>query len=205
LEINQDSEYERTWTAVLWNIIPLPLQPCKNTINMCEQENMKKSIHRLAKQIVDGYQTFTSQFKNLGNAILLIHEWHGILRSHHDEFQSIVETTSDTDMKIKGFVKRMRNYFYQLLVDYNYQHIHLKTMDFHNLIVTCYLWSIEYQSLVTQSTTLFSDTTDKADDIFLAMTHLFLNGDHLQIGDEIAVHSTDSPTPSFGLDSRHYL
>jgi hypothetical protein len=145
----------------------------------------------LAKQIVDCYQTFTSQFKNVRNAILLIHEWHGILRMHHAEFQSIIEGTSDTEIKVKGFVKRMRQYFYQLLVDYNYQHIHLKTTDFHNLVVTCYLWSIEYQSLVTQTTTLFSNTADKADDIFSAVTHLFLNDD-LQVGDNIAIHSTKS-------------
>lgn len=179
----QDEE----WTPLLWQIIQLPLP------DPTPSGDMEDQLHYLLKRIMAQYEQITTQFKDQNNGKIILTEWHMILRAHTKEFWEVVQGDS-SGTQLEKFVKRLRNYLYQLLVDHHYQHVILKKVDFKSLIVACYLWSAEYSKWVARHTSLFR-WNDNADKIFLMIMDLFVSRDTLDIGDRVlVVDSRGAPT-----------
>lgn len=167
------------WTPLLWQIIQLPLpHPTAKT------KDIENQLRHLLKRIITQYEQITQQFKNQNNGKIIITQWHTILKAHDKEFWEIV--SDETENNLDKFIKRLRNYLYQLLVDHKYQHVQLKKVDFKSLIVACYLWGSEYSKWVSQYTSLFQNN-DKADSIFIMIMDLFITKDTMNIEDEIYV------------------
>lgn len=167
------------WTPLLWQLIQLPLPNLKT-----KAKDIENQLSQLLKRIITEYEKLTQQFKDQNNGKIIITEWHTILRAHDKEFWEIA--SQNTENNLDKFIKRLRNYLYQLLVDHHYQHVQLKKIDFKSLIVACYLWASEYSKWISRFTFLFKNN-DKADSIFLMIMDLFITKDTMNVDDKIFI------------------
>lgn len=168
--------FDNDLTGILWQIIPLPISHDGN-------QNNSKEIKFLFQQIQDQYDKLIKQFKNATNAKILFTKWQMILKVHYDEFWELVKQSKQLD----GFIKRIRNYLYQSLVDHDYQHIQLKDINFKKLIISSYLWANEY--IAGLPINLFKKDGDNFDSMFMMIMDIFHVQDSLDFQDKIHIHS----------------
>lgn len=159
-------------TPILWNMI--------STKHLYETKPNYKSIKELFMIIQTEIDKFTSQFKNKMNANTILFEWVEILSHHQEEFFVFLK---ENDATLKPFINRLKTYLYQTLVENQYQHIQLKEIDFQKLIISMYLWTMEYIQFLHSSL----PTKDNTDDIFLMVFELFFNSDEMEKDDDIIV------------------